>query len=259
MQSLAARVLDWRIGRTGPVEFAFAFLAGLFMAAIGAFDSETMPAATRYAYWLLAMVGGSAVAALVEAGLWRVPALAQRPPLLALAQVVAMTPPISAVVWTIHLTLLGHLMPLRLLPRLVVSVFVVDIAVVILAVLIRRATRRIVHPPQPASANAVPHAIAAKLAPRLARAELLAVQAEDHYLRVHTAEGDALVLMRFADALAALKGCDGVRVHRSWWVARRAVDEVRFSRGRGELGLRNGLKAPVSRTYAAELRSMGWA
>jgi hypothetical protein len=259
MQTLASRVLNWRIGRTGPVEFAFAFLAGLFMAAIGAFDSETMPAALRYAYWILAMVGGSAAAALVEAGLLRLPALARRPPLLAVVQAFAMTPPVSAVVWTLHLTLLGHVMPLRLLPRLVASVLVVDIAVVVLAVLIRRATRRIAHAPQPASANAVPPAIGARLTPRLARAELLAVQAEDHYLRIHTADGDALILMRFADALEALEGCDGVRVHRSWWVARRAVDEARFSRGRGELGLRNGLKAPVSRTYAAELRSMGWA
>ena len=259
MKRRGARVLDWRIGRTGAIEFAFAFLAGLFMAAVGAFGSETIPLVQRYAYWILAMVGGAVAAALVEPALWRIGGLARRPPLLAVVQAFAMTPPVTAVGWVIHATILRHLMPPAMLAPLALSVFVVDVAVVIVAVLIRRATARIVHPPQPASPSAVPQQIAAKLAPRLARAELLAVQAEDHYLRIHTAQGDALILMRFADALTSLEACDGVRVHRSWWVARRAVEEARFSRGRGELGLRNGLTAPVSRTYAPELRSMGWA
>ncbi len=258
MTRLATRVLDWRLGRTGPVEFLAAFLAGLFMAAVGAFDSDGIPEGPRYLYWFIAMVGGSAVAALVEAGLWKIPTLARRPPLLAAAQAVAMTPPVMAVVCASNALVYGRMVPVGMLPELAVSVFIVDIAVVVIAVLIRRATARIVHPPRPASEAAVPPAIAEKLPPRLARAELIAVEAEDHYLRIHTSAGNDLILMRFADALAALKECDGVQAHRSWWVARCAVDATRWSRGRGELRLKNGLAVPVSRSFAAELRDASW-
>ena len=65
--------------------------------------------------------------------------------------------------------------------------------------------------------------------------------------------------MRFADALAALEGMDGVRVHRSWWVARWAVEDAHWSRGRGDLTLAGGLVAPVSRAYAESVRALDWA
>ncbi|WP_417481100.1 LytTR family DNA-binding domain-containing protein [Maricaulis sp.] len=97
-----------------------------------------------------------------------------------------------------------------------------------------------------------------KLPPRLQRAQLLALQSEDHYLRVHTAAGDALILMRLSDAMAAVEGLDGRQTHRSWWVARAAVDTVSRGDGRATLTLSNNVQAPVSRTHAPALREAGW-
>ncbi|HEX8533609.1 MAG TPA: LytTR family DNA-binding domain-containing protein [Allosphingosinicella sp.] len=105
-------------------------------------------------------------------------------------------------------------------------------------------------------ANTVPPRIASKLPPRMARSRLLAVEAQDHYLRVATGDGDALVYMRFTDALEALEQSDGVRVHRSWWVARTSIDSMKFASGRGELTLVNGAVVPVSRRFASEVKQM---
>ena len=65
--------------------------------------------------------------------------------------------------------------------------------------------------------------------------------------------------MRLGDALEALKACDGLQVHRSWWVARRSVETVRWKKGRGALTLEGGLEAPVSETFAAAVRATDWA
>jgi DNA-binding LytR/AlgR family response regulator len=97
-----------------------------------------------------------------------------------------------------------------------------------------------------------------RLPPRLRRARLLALESEDHYLRVRTEAGDALILMRLRDAIAAVEALDGARTHRSWWVARDAVVDARKGDGRGTLVLADGTEAPVSRTYYPALREAGW-
>ncbi|MBY6127669.1 LytTR family transcriptional regulator DNA-binding domain-containing protein [Qipengyuania aquimaris] len=88
--------------------------------------------------------------------------------------------------------------------------------------------------------------------------DLLALEMEDHYVRAHTRLGSGLVLMRLGDAIAELHGIDGLQVHRSWWVARDAVEEVRREGRNLRLSLANGLEAPVSRNRAGELRDAGW-
>lgn len=88
--------------------------------------------------------------------------------------------------------------------------------------------------------------------------ELLYIEVEDHYLRVHTRLGNDLVLFRLADAVAELDPSVGCRVHRSYWVARRAVVSVERDRHRIRLVLTNGARIPVSRTYLQKLRSAGW-
>lgn len=97
-----------------------------------------------------------------------------------------------------------------------------------------------------------------RLPARLGR-EVLCIRTEDHYLRVHTPLGDDLILMRMNDAEAELAEADGLRVHRSWWVARPAVVRVERKAGNGlELILSNGLAVPVSRNYVGAVRSAGW-
>lgn len=56
-----------------------------------------------------------------------------------------------------------------------------------------------------------------RMPPKHQRARILAIMAEDHYLRVHTEAGDCLIRMRLADGVKAVATLDGAQVHRSWW------------------------------------------
>lgn len=116
--------------------------------------------------------------------------------------------------------------------------------------------------PEPQTGNATAQAVAAprfllRVPTRLGR-DLLCLQAEDHYVRVHTALGDDLVLHRFSDAVEELDGMPGLQVHRSWWIAEAAVADVIRRDRKTWLRLRNGLEVPVSRTYQAAVREAGW-
>lgn len=87
---------------------------------------------------------------------------------------------------------------------------------------------------------------------------LVALEMEDHYVRAHGHGTSALILLRMRDAEAELAGIDGMRVHRSWWVARSAVEKV-LRDGRGyKLRLTNGLEPPVARDRIAVLKAAGW-
>ena len=86
---------------------------------------------------------------------------------------------------------------------------------------------------------------------------IMRVSSQDHYVEVQTDKGKDLILMRFADALDELDGLDGIRVHRSHWVSRRAIENVERSAGKIVLNLCDGSTIPVSRSYRAEARSAG--
>lgn len=87
------------------------------------------------------------------------------------------------------------------------------------------------------------------------RGALLALEAEGHYLRVHTDAGSDLILYRLSDAMAELAAEDGAQVHRSWWVAARALAPERH---RDRLRLVNGVEVPVSRSFRIVARQRGW-
>ncbi|WP_298377371.1 LytTR family DNA-binding domain-containing protein [Azospirillum sp.] len=98
-----------------------------------------------------------------------------------------------------------------------------------------------------------------RIPPRLGR-DLLALEMEDHYVRVHTQLGSDLILLRLRDAIAELSGIDGLQVHRSHWVAASAVATAeRNADGKLTLILTDGRRVPVSRSYNAAVRAAGWA
>jgi hypothetical protein len=84
---------------------------------------------------------------------------------------------------------------------------------------------------------------------------LYCLSSEDHYVRAHGEYGSALILMRMRDAVAELDGIPGLRVHRSWWVARDALERVERD-GKTRLILVNGIHAPVARSYEGAVRSL---
>ena len=67
---------------------------------------------------------------------------------------------------------------------------------------------------QPVAAPEYPAEFVSKL-PVALRRDIIALEAEDHYVRVHTLHGSALILMRLADAAAIIDPRLGLRVHRS--------------------------------------------
>lgn len=102
-----------------------------------------------------------------------------------------------------------------------------------------------------------PESAAGEMPPRL-RDRVLCLQIEDHYVRVHTAQGSELILMSLKDAMAAMAGVEGLQTHRSWWVARAAVAQAREAGRAASLVLTNGVIAPVARNRIAHLRAAGW-
>ncbi|MEL7189799.1 MAG: LytTR family DNA-binding domain-containing protein [Pseudomonadota bacterium] len=88
--------------------------------------------------------------------------------------------------------------------------------------------------------------------------DIIALEMEDHYVRVHTALGSELILMRLRDAISHLSDVEGRQVHRSWWVARGAVEDVVREGRNVRLKLARDIEAPVSRAQVSELKDAGW-
>ena len=251
---LRERILIRRIG----LELALLAAMGIFFAIVTPYDSFRMPTSDRYYYWLLCIVGGGAIGILIDESIGR---RLRRSWQRILAVSLLMTPFVTVFVYWMDELFTGG-MPLSLIPLLCWRVFAICVPVMTVRALAWRApkmvieieTRTIVAPPLPESEAA----FRARLSAKRRTARLLAVEAYDHYLRVHTDEGEELVTLRFADALEELAGAHGFKTHRSWWVSAGAIEEVVWRRGTGEARLAGGLLVPVSRAQAPILKEAGW-
>jgi hypothetical protein len=109
--------------------------------------------------------------------------------------------------------------------------------------------------PMPATPALPPSGLAA----RIDLAGLHAIVAEDHYLRLHFANGrQPLVLYRFGDAVRELAGVDGQQVHRGAWVAAAARPQALRDGRKWRLQLENGTMIAISDTYLPLVRRRGW-
>lgn len=79
--------------------------------------------------------------------------------------------------------------------------------------------------------------------------KLIAMKAEDHYVRVYTDHGNSLVHYRFNDAISDVSGQSGLQTHRSWWVREAEIVRMKTQGHRIHLVLSSGLEVPVSRSY----------
>lgn len=234
---------------------ALAALAGVFLALVGAFGTSDAPVGLRLIYWITVMLigalAGLLVSTLVARGGW----FDDRPLLQGSLIAIALTVPLTLVIWLMTAVMFSRDAPdLAALRYYAGPVFVVTTAMTALNYLAQKAPAET----HAAPAGAAPPRFLERLPPRLRGAEIFAVEAEDHYLRLHTSKGQDLILMRLSDAVAELEGLEGARVHRSWWVARAAVADARRGDGRATLTLTDGAQVPVSRAYAKALRASGW-
>lgn len=79
--------------------------------------------------------------------------------------------------------------------------------------------------------------------------ELLAVEAEDHYIQIHSRRGKELIYYRFGDALEELAQLDGLRIHRSAWISRTAIDQVEGEGRNMHVRLSSGDRLRVSLSH----------
>jgi hypothetical protein len=227
---------------------------GLVLGLLGPYRTLDVPPLLRTVYWLLAVLGSGLVGIFIDATLGpRIRRFWLRVGVVALA----MTPPVTLYIYALNAWLLD--LPRRwwLLPQLAWQVLVVALLLMALRALAWRRvveTRTIVVPPLPEAERA----FRMRLSARRRAAKLIAVEAEDHYVRVHTDNGSELISMRFAEAMDELALAHGHRLHRSWWAAGDAIEGVKWKRGTGEARLTGGIVAPVSRGSAAALKEAGW-
>lgn len=227
---------------------------GLAMAALGPYRTLDVPNLLRTIYWLVAVLGAGLICIAVDATLGsRINGFWMR---IGVVSLVA-TFPVTPLTYALNAWMLG--LPRRpwLLPQLGWQVLVVLLLIMALRAFAWRRiveTRTIVVPPLPEAERAFRMRLSAKRR----CAKLIALEAEDHYVRVHTEAGTELLSMRFSEALAELARVHGYRLHRSWWACADAIEAVKWNRGTGEARLAGGIVAPVSRSCATALKEAGW-
>jgi hypothetical protein len=84
------------------------------------------------------------------------------------------------------------------------------------------------------------------------------LQMEDHHVRLHGPGFSRLHLATLREAIDRIGEDKGLQVHRSWWVARDAIESWAADGRSVRLTLTNGLTVPVARNRVATLREQGW-
>jgi len=249
------------VGRRIAIEVMVIAALGLGLAALGPFGSYGVPFASRSLLWIGFILGGYVILRpLMTVAHWL--ANAARIDLFP-AQLIAVT------LGSLPLSLLIGSCLNRLAPGVAdapveryVQVWGIGVAVTLF--MNRFVPHRLA---ETGSADRQPTAVASPPADRApfferipaSRAEdLLCLSMEDHYVRAHFHKSSTLILMRMRDAVRELDGVPGLHVHRSWWVAKTAVERVERAGDGVRLRLANDLLVPVARSYSGAVRAQGW-
>ena len=85
--------------------------------------------------------------------------------------------------------------------------------------------------------------------------DLISLNSQDHYVKVTTSMGSELILMRLSDAIMELEGFDGLQPHRSWWIAKKHVKQIKTVNNKKSIELSNGELVPISRAKIKDVSS----
>lgn len=231
-----------------------AILCGLagFLTFTGVYDAVIgMPFWLGWCYWMFTLVVGCLVGYAVIIVSTRI---SMHYFLNYGAATLASTAAVTSVIATLQI-FVGHPVPWPFMPYLFGQVLVISILIFALGLLSERATRK--SGSEVTGRDPVKHFLE-HLPMKYRDAELYAISSEGHYLRVHTSKGEEMILMRLSDAVHDLKNADGLRTHRSWWVAGSAISDVKKDKGRMALTLKSGVLVPVSRTYQSATKAANW-
>ena len=243
------------IGRAWGRILAATAVVAVLVALSGGFGSGVLSIVPRTAYWIGLCAAGTAIG--IAAGRLVIPAgWFEARPWAAWSLIAACISAPMTVIVAVSTTLINHrAFSLGMIFAVFPTTLATTVGMTVLAVLVRRRQPVETHRARP---DGKPAKFLVRLPARLAGARLWAVEAQDHYLRLHTSKGQDLILMRLSDAVAELEGIEGARTHRSWWVAREAIAGAVRSDGRAILTLADGAEVPVSRAFARSLRERGW-
>ena len=243
--------------------FIVATIAAIFMTISEAMGTGVVPFWTRLLYWVVVMETGAVIGVGVTTGIQSWGRLRKWPVAEVLAISVLIALPLTLGVVGAGMIILGMERPSAggLVRNFMLVAFVSAIITGIThAVGSRRKAIMALAAPEPTilTVASEDNRFRARLPMHLQNAQLLALVSEDHYLRVYTDGGNAMILMRLSDAIAELGNEGGAQTHRSWWVARNAVAKAVRGDGKAVLTLSDGTEAPVSRTFYKALSGQGW-
>ena len=221
-------------------------IAGVVLAILSPFNTDKLPTAFRFSYWIgLCIAGGlGASAADLIAHLFK-KKLSIWP--CAFFQSITATIAVFAIITWLTYHLGGSIQSPLDAVMTFLYVWVISITIATIGALLKK--RNVEEETVPSRA-----ALYERLPPKLRSAEVYALAAEDHYVRVITSKGDELVLMRLSDAIRETAPLKGLSPHRSWWVAEGGAQKV----GRSEILLPGGQTVPISRSGMKLVRAAGW-
>jgi DNA-binding LytR/AlgR family response regulator len=236
------------------IDLAIATALGVFVGLIGPFGSYfngPLPQRVGFqvaSFWLGTLLFGGGVRLLLR---WPLPTRSL------VAAVVLMTAvltlPFSALISSLAQTIWPFLRKLSSLEWYLQSLVIAVPVALSLTLLIKRRHRSTALQSEAMASKPVTEGLLG-----VPTSQILCLQMEDHYVRAHTESGSRLILATMSQAIAAIEGNEGLQVHRSWWVARRAVSEIQVQGRSLKLRLVNGLDAPVARSAVTRLRGARW-
>lgn len=255
----------WQEHRKG---FIIATVAAPILALLGALGTDQIALLPRLAYWLILMETGALIGLGVSTGVRSWGRLAEHRLAEGAMISVGIALPLTLVVIAMSGIFFGMPMPEGTeFIWMFAIVTVVCGAITAINYAVQRGVIAPVPPiidaplpsePAPTGSLIQPVRLLSRLPQHYRAGPVIALEAEDHYLRVHTPAGSTLILMRLSDAITELDGAEGAQTHRSWWVARDAVQSVERTQGRAILHLGGDIAAPVSRTFYRVLRDANW-
>jgi len=222
-------------------------IAGVVLSILAPFGTHQFAAPYRFAYWVgLCLAGGfgASVINIIE----HLRNKKFSPWLCAFYQSITASLAVSASILFITFRAIGQMPSAQNFFLTLFYVWVISITIASVGALI--ASRPKNNETAPSRA-----ALYERLPPKLRSADIYALAAEDHYVRVITSKGDELVLMRLSDAIKETTPLKGLSPHRSWWVAEGGAQKI----GKSEIILHEGQIVPISRSGMKLVRAAGWA
>ena len=243
--------------------FMIAAIVGMLLTFVGALNTGNLPLLQRLAYWEILMLSGAMIGLGVSEAVEKWGRLRSMPTLEMPTIAVLIALPLTFMVVGTSNIFFGTKPPS-------LAALAIMFSITFFISLVMTALNYFIHWPGKVTAETPPAEYGAptaltgnrfvdRLPLHLRSVKIIALEAEDHYLRVHLEGGHStLILMRLSDAISELPENAGAQTHRSWWIAKEAVRGVTKADGRATLALERQLEAPVSRSFYKALNDSGW-